>query len=134
MEKSEAQNKAIHAQIAKPSYGGDHRPDPNGDYAHSIKNMGELRNKIVQGHSSQLNFSRLQKIQGKPEADVKVHRTSKEKGLSPGDWVTTDKDYAQRMKGDVGGKLHSYTVKAKHLKYNRGTDSGNGFNFGYHPE
>lgn len=119
---------------AQTQYLGDHRPDSSGSLASDIKNINDLRKKIVQGgYSSQL-FSKLEKIQGNPEAEVTIYRTSPKNELNYGDWVTIDRDYATRMKNDVKGKIYTYKVKAKDLVYNQGDNSGNGFNFGYFPQ
>lgn len=124
----------VHSQLKKSEYLGDHRPDFTGDTADSIQNIKSLRKEIVQGKHSNDIFSKLEKMQGKPDLEVIVFRSSPTKELNLGDWVTLDKDYAHRMTNNIGGKTYSFKVKAGDLVYNKGTNSGNGFNFGYVPK
>lgn len=131
---------AVQQNLPSPSnqygymvYRGSHQAVDSAAPAHAISDINAIRKQVVQGsHSSNL-FSKLQRMQGKPDADIKIYRSAPSDQLNDGDWVTLDRDYAQRMKNETGGKIHTYTVKAKDLRYQQGTDSGNGFNFGYFP-
>ena len=61
------------------------------------------------------DFNKLQKLQSNPDAEVKIYRASPVNELNGGDWVTTNRDYANNIKNQNGGKVYEYTVKANEL-------------------
>jgi hypothetical protein len=61
--------------------------------------------------------NKIKTIISNPEADVKIYRASPKNELNDGDWVTIDKDYANDIKRQNGGKVYEYTVKAEDLFY-----------------
>lgn len=77
---------------------------------HKIKN-GYLTNYDL------ADLSKLKKLQGNPDANVKIYRASPKNELNSGDWVTTSKTYANDIKKQNGGKVYEYTIKAKDLIY-----------------
>ena len=68
------------------------------------------------------DLKKLKKMQGNPDMEVKIYRTSPKNVLNDGDWVTTSKIYAGDIKKQNGGKVYEYTVKAKDLKYPNNLD------------
>ena len=59
------------------------------------------------------SWSALQKIKGKPDAEITVYRAGKADKLNTGDWVSFSKDYAkQSLEGDIE-KVYSFKVKAR---------------------
>jgi len=61
--------------------------------------------------------NKLKSIISNPEADIKIYRASPKNELNDGDWVTIDKDYANDIKRQNGGKVYEHTVKAEDLFY-----------------
>ena len=115
-------------------YGSSHTPDFSGDPAYAIKGLDKLKSQIVAGRHSQGLFDKLLRMQGSPEMDVVIYRTSPVNELNRGDWVTISRDYADYIKRESGGSIHRYVVKAKDLLYSRGDSAVNGFNFGFFPK
>lgn len=62
-------------------------------------------------------LNKLKKVMSNPEADIKIYKASPVNELNNGDWVTIDKSYANDIKKQNGGKVYTYTVKAKDLLY-----------------
>ena len=69
--------------------------------------------------------NKLKSIMSNPDADVTIYRASPKNELNNGDWVTIDKDYANDIKNQNGGKVYTHTVKASDLLYPNTID---GFN------
>lgn len=74
------------------------------------------------------------RAKGKPDYEVEVHRAAPKhaKSISPGDWVTTSRKYAENHgESALGGnyKILSKKVKAKHL-----STAGDPQEYGYHPD
>ena len=91
----------------------------------SASDLSNLEN-IVQKHKvangyitkyDQVDLSKLRKMQGNPEMEIKIYRASPKNEINIGDWVTTSKTYANDIKKQNGGKVYEYTVKASELKY-----------------
>ncbi len=61
------------------------------------------------------DITKLKKIVSNPESDVVIYRAAPKNELNGGDWVTTNKQYAQSIARENGGKVHTFTVKAKDL-------------------
>ena len=80
-----------------------------------IKKAKEYNGYLTKYDLADLN--KLKKIQGNPEMEVKIYRSSPVNELNNGDWITTSKTYAQDIKKQNGGKVYEYTVKASDLKY-----------------
>ena len=76
------------------------------------------------------SWSALQKIKGKPDAEITVYRAGKADKLNTGDWVSFSKDYAkQSLEGDIE-KVYSFKVKARDVIF-----AGDDINeFGYYPK
>jgi len=55
----------------------------------------------------------LQKIKGKPNAEITIYRASPKKELRNGDWVSLSKEYARLESLSEGVKVNSFKVKAK---------------------
>jgi hypothetical protein len=74
----------------------------------------------------------IQRMQGKPDADVTVYRAVPDgvKDINSSDWVTTTREYARDHIGnDKGYKILSKKVKAKDLAF----DGNSIHEFGYDP-
>lgn len=75
----------------------------------------------------------LQKVQNKPEAEIKIYRATIGDKINPGDWITPSKKYAEYHNShqlDGKGKILEMTVKAKDILF-----AGDDINeFGYFPE
>ena len=94
---------------------------------HQYYGDGRVDDKIVHSH--------LKSLRNRPEADVKIYRAvpnkDEIKDINPGDWVTTNLEYAK----DHGEsqfdnhKILTKNVKAKELF----TDGSSFHEFGYHP-
>lgn len=63
------------------------------------------------------DLKRLEKLQSNPDAEITIYRASPKNELNDGDWVTTDKTYANDIKRQNGGKVYSYTAKVKDLRF-----------------
>jgi hypothetical protein len=61
------------------------------------------------------SWSVLQKIKGKPNAEVTIYRASPKDELRNGDWITLSKEYAKQESLSEGVKVHSFKVKAKDI-------------------
>ncbi|MBU2251808.1 MAG: hypothetical protein KJ977_05465 [Candidatus Omnitrophica bacterium] len=78
------------------------------------------------GYLNNYNLSdlrKLEKLQNNPEGEITIYRASPKKELNDGDWVTTDKFYANDIKKQNGGKVYSYKVKIKDLRFPKDTES-----------
>jgi len=61
--------------------------------------------------------NKLKSIMSNPDADITIYRASPKNELNSGDWVTINKDYANDIRKQNGGKVYTHTVKAKELFY-----------------
>lgn len=93
------------------------------------------------GYLNKYNLSdlkKLEKLQNNPEAEVTIYRASPKNELNDGDWVTTDKTYANDIKKQNGGKVYSYTAKVKDLRFPNDTETlpslSMGSSFSYSPK
>lgn len=78
------------------------------------------------GYLNNYNLSdlkKLEKLKNNPNADVKIFRASPKNELNDGDWVTTDRNYANDIKRQNGGKVYEYTVKVKDLRFPKDTET-----------
>ena len=94
---------------------------------HQYYGDGRSDDKIVHSH--------LKSLRNRPEADVKIYRAvpnkDEIKDINPGDWVTTNLEYAKDH-GELtfdNHKILTKNVKAKELF----TDGSSYHEFGYHP-
>ena len=69
------------------------------------------------------DLNRLKKIVNNPEKEITIYRASPIKELNDGDWITTDRVYANDIKNQNGGKIHTYTVKVKDLRFPNDLDA-----------
>jgi len=95
---------------------GDTKPASN------LVNIDDIvqKHKVTNGYLTkydQTDLSKLKKMQGNPEMEITIYRTSPVKELNSGDWITTSKTYAQDIKRQNGGRVYEYTAKASELKY-----------------
>jgi len=81
-------------------------------------------------------YDQIVSVRGKPDAKVTVYRgvpSNVKGGINAGDWVSTDRDYAEmhgaRMFGDKGYKVLTKEVKAGELI----TEGNSIYEFGYSP-
>ena len=129
----------------KPEYGMSHRPSydgmppaynllegetlPRDVYTHPDYSISSGRIKSGDKAANE-SWDALQKIKGKPDAEITVYRAGRADKLNNGDWVTFSKDYAkQSLEGDVE-KVYSFKVKAKDVIF-----AGDDINeFGYYPK
>lgn len=113
------------------SYQMSHRPSETGAIASDISNNGELIPKDVYTNpeyyfdikgkgeyqdATRESFSAINKIKGKPNADITIYRASSSGNLNNGDWVTLSKKYADLH---ANGKMpvNSFKVKAKDIQF-----------------
>lgn len=135
----------VGAQFSKkPEYGMGHRPSWDGaPPAHNLLE-GNMLPRDVYTHpdfsiasgairrgekAANESWSALQKIKGKPDAEITIYRAGKKNQLNTGDWVTFSKKYAA---DSVEGaeKVYSFKVKAKDVLF-----AGDDINeFGYYPK
>jgi len=69
------------------------------------------------------DLNRLKKIVNNPEKEITIYRASPIKELNDGDWITTDRVYANDIKNQNGGKIYTYTVKVKDLRFPNDLDA-----------
>ena len=62
-------------------------------------------------------INKLKRIMNNPDTEVTIYRASPIKELNDGDWVTIDRDYANDIKRQNGGKVYKYLAKSKDLYY-----------------
>ena len=67
-------------------------------------------------------ISLLKKVQGKPDADVKIYRGTPQPELNPGDWVSLSKEYsahryAKPYSENPRSELFEFTVKASQISF-----------------
>jgi hypothetical protein len=84
--------------------------------------ISEFRNQYGYPALKSKEVNKLKEIINNPEKEVKIYRASPKNELNSGDWVTIDKDYANDIKRQNGGKVYVYTVKAKQLYYPKTID------------
>lgn len=85
-------------------------------------NLDDIKNKVIEidgylTNQAQSDLKKLQKILNNPNDTVKIYRATPVNELNSGDWVTTDKSYAQNVANNNGGKVYTYEVKASDLYY-----------------
>ena len=84
--------------------------------------LDDVKNKIIEvdgylTNQAQNDFNKLKKILNNHNETVKIYRAAPVNELNSGDWVTTDKSYAQNVADNNGGKVYTFEVKAKDLYY-----------------
>lgn len=65
---------------------------------------------------------KLRSLIGDGEREIKIYRASPKDELNAGDWVTTDRTYANDIRRQNGGKVYEHTVKVKDLYYPNTTE------------
>lgn len=85
-------------------------------------NINDIENRVkeIDGYltkQSESDLRKLKKILNNPNETVKIYRASPVNELNSGDWVTTDKSYAQNVANNNGGKVYTYEVDASQLYY-----------------
>ena len=88
----------------------------------ALKEQIRTRNGYLNNYNLS-DLKKLEKLQKNPETDVTIYRSSPKNELNDGDWVTTDKTYANDIKKQNGGKVYSYTVKVKDLRFPKDTET-----------
>ena len=122
-----------------------HRPSKSGITADDVTNQGvdspmpkdmlTKPNKYFDTtqKSVQESISALQKVQGNPNAKLKVYRATSGDKINDGDWVTLSKSYAKEHNQhslDGKGKIVEMTVSVKDIQF-----AGDDINeWGYFPE
>ena len=109
-------------QTETPKYRASHQINLNDsvdvsniDIARAEKEIRRLNGYV--NNRTLADIKKLKKIQGNPETEIKIYRASPVNELNDGDWVTTNREYANNIKNQNGGKVYTYTVKAKDLRY-----------------
>ena len=104
----------------KTNYRGSHQIEN----AKSITelNLDDVKNKVIEidgylTNQAQSDLKKLQKILKNPNEIVKIYRAAPVNKLNSGDWVTTDRSYAQNVANNNGGKVYTFEVKASDLYY-----------------
>ncbi len=82
----------------------------------SLKEAIRTRNGYLNNYNLS-DLKKLEKLKNNPDADIKIFRASPKNELNDGDWITTDKTYANDIKRQNGGKVYEYTVKVKDLRF-----------------
>ena len=85
-------------------------------------NLQDIQNKVEEANGylsrqDQSDLAKLKRILNNPSDNVKIYRASPVNELNSGDWVTTDKSYAQNVASQNGGKVYTYEVAAEQLYY-----------------
>lgn len=111
----------VQSQIKK-DYRSTHQLDLSDSITADKIDIPTLKQKIRErnGYLNKYNLSdlkKLEKLQNNPDADVIIYRASPVNELNEGDWVTTDKIYANDIRKQNGGKVYSYTIKVKDLRF-----------------
>lgn len=121
------------------SYGLAHRPSQTAP-SYDLTEGGNIPKDIytnpeyyadMSNKTYQESFSAIQKIKGKPNAEITIYRAAPKDELNNGDWITLSKEYAkQHAEGKEGFKVFSRKVKAKDVFF-----AGDDINeFGYYPK
>ena len=76
------------------------------------------------------SINALEKIKGKPNADITIYRASPKNELRNGDWVTLSKEKARLESLEENVPINSFKVKAKDIQF-AGDDITE---FGYYPQ
>ena len=102
-------------------YQGEHQIDTENSTTLDNLDLTEIENKVkkVNGALSKQDYSdlaRLKKALQNPD-NITIYRASPVNELNNGDWVTTDKAYAQNVAKENGGKVYTYQVSANELYY-----------------
>ena len=87
----------------------------NLDINNVVNNIKEIDGYLTKQAESDLK--KLKKILNNPNEKVKIYRASPVNELNSGDWITTDKSYAQNIANSNGGKVYTYEVDASQLYY-----------------
>jgi hypothetical protein len=135
----------VEAQFSKkPEYGMGHRPSyegmppsynllegetlPRDVYTHPDFSIASGRIRSSDKAATE-SWNVLQKIKGKPEAEVTLYRAGAKNELNTGDWVTFSKEYAKQSLEGME-KIYSFKAKAKDVIF-----AGDDINeFGYYPK
>lgn len=113
----------IKSQTAK-EYRSAHQIDTVG--ASPITKLGKDKiDEFVQDFKNQYGYpslkskdlNKLKAIIDNPNKEVTIYRASPRNEINTGDWVTIDRDYANDIKRQNGGKVFSFKVKASDLYY-----------------
>lgn len=80
-----------------------------------VNKVEEVNGYLSKQDTSDLN--KLKKIINNSNESVKIYRAAPINELNNGDWVTTDKSYAQNVANNNGGKVYTYEVNANQLYY-----------------
>lgn len=120
-------NDFINSQI-KTDYRSPHQIDFSNSITADKINIEELKNGMRQRKGWLNNYdindlNRLKKNINNPEKEITIYRASPVDELNEGDWVTTDRIYANDIKKQNGGKVYSYKVKVKDLLFPNNLDS-----------
>lgn len=127
------------------SYHMAHRPTESGATGADISLNGEYIPKDVYEHpewyfnmndkATRESFNAVNKIRGKPEAEVTIYRASPSDTINSGDWISLSKTYAKEHNLNlndrgINGRVTSMKVKAKDIQF-----AGDDINeFGYFPK
>jgi len=88
----------------------------------TLKEQIRTRNGYLNNYNL-ADLKKLEKLRNNPEADITIYRASPKNEINEGDWVTTDKTYANDIKKQNGGKVYSYTVKVKDLRFPKDSET-----------
>lgn len=101
-------------------YQGSHQIDIENSTSLNSLDLNDIESKVkqVNGALSKQDISDLNKLKKLKDNDtITIYRASPVNELNNGDWVTTDKSYAQNVAKENGGKVYSYEVNANELLY-----------------
>lgn len=110
------------ALIKDTSYRDVHQINTDGTTLVRDIDIGSVKDQIkkIDGYinnSASVDLKKLEKILRNPGSEVRVYRASPVNELNAGDWVTTNKSYANTIAKQNGGKVYTHTVKADDLRY-----------------
>lgn len=114
-------NDFINSQI-KTDYRSPHQIDFSNSVTADKINIESLTKAMKEKKGWLTNYdvndlNRLKKIINNPDKEITIYRTSPKNELNPGDWVTTDRIYANDIKRQNGGKVYSYKAKVSDLLF-----------------
>ncbi len=112
----------LKSQEEKVGYRSSHQLDVSNSTTADKINIAEIKEIIrkLNGYINNTTLSdlrKLEKIQNNPNADVIIYRASPKNEINDGDWVTTNKTYANNIKEQNGGKVYTFKVRAGDLRY-----------------
>jgi len=112
----------IDSKLEKQSYRSAHQLKLSDSYTADKIDVSKLKEQI-RARRGYLNndtikwLKKLEKLQWNPDMEITIYRASPKEWLNDGDWITTDKIYANDIKKQNWWKVYSYKAKVSDLRF-----------------